>query len=341
MKDKVIFKKDNPDIKEMCDFLNPSFKNPVVDATYTPDFWKWKHFDNPDGKSLMFVAKHNNKIVGARPLWKNTLSYKGKDFDALQCVDSAVHPAMRGRRIFSNLNKYAMDNVKNVVVFNSPNENSVRAFVRGGWANIRGFNTYFRPLRLSALFKYLTNYILSKRRLTRKLKIPKIENAKGISKEPPKKIKEVLRVNNETLKDFVTIKIDEKWLNWRIKNPTNAPYYFFQPFKDQNFVIIFYLRNNSGLRTIHVLDILADYRNDRLISKGIGCFLKFAKRYVEGISLSVTDNHPLTKTILKKRFVKMRIKNLTVKLEKLKSKLAKDFLNPDKWAVMISVFDGG
>src|SRR5690606_3059938 len=58
---------------------------------------------------------------------------------AYQPCDTVVHPDYRGRGIFSGINKVRISDVKKEsgdIIFNFPNENSLRGYVKMGWKNL-------------------------------------------------------------------------------------------------------------------------------------------------------------------------------------------------------------
>lgn len=106
----------------------------------TMAFWKWKHVDNPFGGSIGLCAysKSTRRLVSIRPLmlWKFKLSDRTV-VNGLRPVDTVTHPDWRGKGLFSELTKAAIENVNSnsfSLLFNTPNANSFPGYIRLGWS---------------------------------------------------------------------------------------------------------------------------------------------------------------------------------------------------------------
>src|SRR3954462_4949881 len=69
-------------------------------GTRTAEFFRWKHLANPFGPSFMLVARSDGEIIGLRAFMRWRFSAGGRDHAAVRAVDTATHPAHRGRGIF-------------------------------------------------------------------------------------------------------------------------------------------------------------------------------------------------------------------------------------------------
>ncbi len=103
-----------------------------------PEFFRWKHFDNPFGSSFMLVAEAEGDIVGLRAFMRWRFVAGDNVFRALRAVDTATHPAYQGRGVFKRLTLRALDEVRGEVdlVFNTPNEKSLPGYLKMGWRSV-------------------------------------------------------------------------------------------------------------------------------------------------------------------------------------------------------------
>jgi GNAT superfamily N-acetyltransferase len=101
----------------------------------TPEFFAWKHLDNPFGRSFMLVAESEGRVVGLRAFMRWTFSAGGREVKAVRAVDTATHPDYQGRGIFSQLTTRALDDLRREAqfVFNTPNEKSKPGYLKMGW----------------------------------------------------------------------------------------------------------------------------------------------------------------------------------------------------------------
>ena len=101
----------------------------------TPEYFRWKHLENPFGRSYMIVAESDRRIVGFRALMRWRFRVDDRTIEAVRPVDTVTHPDYRGRGIFSLLTQRALDSLKGEVdlVFNTPNLDSLPGYLKMGW----------------------------------------------------------------------------------------------------------------------------------------------------------------------------------------------------------------
>jgi len=98
-------------------------------------FFRWKHLENPFGRSFMLVAESGGSIIGLRAFLRWTFEADGETFRAVRAVDTATHPAYQGLGIFSKLTTQAIDMLGGDAdfVFNTPNDKSLPGYLKMGW----------------------------------------------------------------------------------------------------------------------------------------------------------------------------------------------------------------
>ena len=91
------------------------------------DFFRWKHLENPAGRSFMLVAELAGQIVGFRAFMRWRFQADGAELRAVRAVDTATHPDHQGKGIFSTLTLRALDELRGEtdLVFNTPNAASL------------------------------------------------------------------------------------------------------------------------------------------------------------------------------------------------------------------------
>lgn len=98
-------------------------------------FFRWKHLENPFGRSLLLVAEVSGRPVGLRAFMRWRLRAGDRAVAALRAVDTATHPEFQGRGIFSRLTLEALAAARTEadLVFNTPNEKSLPGYLKMGW----------------------------------------------------------------------------------------------------------------------------------------------------------------------------------------------------------------
>jgi GNAT superfamily N-acetyltransferase len=102
------------------------------------EFFRWKHFDNPFGRSFMLLAEADGRIVGLRAFMRWQFRVAGGDVTAVRAVDTATHPDYQGVGVFSRLTRAALEALDGQVdlVFNTPNDASRPGYLKLGWREV-------------------------------------------------------------------------------------------------------------------------------------------------------------------------------------------------------------
>lgn len=101
----------------------------------TAEFFRWKHLDNPFGRSYLLVGEVDGELAGLRALMRWRFRAGDGTLRAVRAVDTATDPAHRGRGVFSALTLAALDALRDEVdfVFNTPNRASGAGYLKLGW----------------------------------------------------------------------------------------------------------------------------------------------------------------------------------------------------------------
>jgi hypothetical protein len=112
-------------------------------------YFRWKHLENPFGRSLMWVAESNERLVGFRAFMRWRFSRGGERVDAVRPVDTATDADFRRLGIFRELTVTALESIpSNVVLFNTPNDQSRPGYVKMGWHVVGRVPLYLRIHRV-------------------------------------------------------------------------------------------------------------------------------------------------------------------------------------------------
>lgn len=112
-------------------------------------FFRWKHLDNPFGKSFMLLAD-NERIVGLRAFLRWQFHAGRQTIHAVRAVDTATHPEYQRMGIFSRLTSACLEHARAGgvhLVFNTPNPYSMPGYLKLGWTHVGRALVFVRPLR--------------------------------------------------------------------------------------------------------------------------------------------------------------------------------------------------
>lgn len=124
----------------------------------TPEFFAWKHRENPFGSSPGLVAESaDGAIVAVRLFLRWEFLHQGETVRAVRAVDTATHPAAQGRGLFKRLTLDLLDRLSadTDLVFNTPNANSLPGYLRMGWREVGKVPIALHPIRPLAFAKGL------------------------------------------------------------------------------------------------------------------------------------------------------------------------------------------
>jgi GNAT superfamily N-acetyltransferase len=125
------------DLPQLLELLQASL-NWVPDEQYAA-FYRWKHQENPFGRSPAWVAVDGERIVGLRVWLRWRFVRSGQRWEAARAVDTATHPAYQGRGIFRLLTTSSIELLREAGVahvFNTPNEQSRPGYLKMGWEQV-------------------------------------------------------------------------------------------------------------------------------------------------------------------------------------------------------------
>jgi len=121
------------------------------------EFFRWKHLDNPAGRSPMWVAVDGGQVVGFRVFlrWR-FVGGDGHPRSAVRAVDTATHPDHQGRGIFRQLTLGAVDELRDEgvdFIFNTPNAQSRPGYLKMGWQVVGRVPVAVRPRSPAAAYR--------------------------------------------------------------------------------------------------------------------------------------------------------------------------------------------
>jgi predicted N-acetyltransferase YhbS len=248
------------DIPKILDVLKASLGE--TSSKKTEAVWRYKHVNNPFGKSLILVAEEDDKIIGVRALmrWKWQLGINV--FSTLRAVDTATHPEHQGKGIFKKLTlkaiKIAQEN-GDKFIFNTPNNQSLPGYLKMGWNEVGKLKIRLEPGNpLTWLNNRIdNNYIVNNTCYENQL-------VNLISRYNKLKARE---------KKCFTLKSPE-YLHWRYeKNPLQM----YEVKADQDFYLAGYIKEHKFFRELRISEHI--YTNDTGRQKINNAVVEYSKKF--------------------------------------------------------------
>lgn len=262
------------DVPQIIEVLKASLGE--TSSKKTEAVWKYKHVDNPFGKSLVLVAEENDEIVGVRAFMRWQWQLGNQLFYAFRAVDTATHPDHQGKGVFKELTLNALEVVKergDAFIFNTPNSQSLPGYLKMGWKEVDKLEI---RVKLANPLKWLNN-----------------------------KTGKSYTVNNTCVEDqlanlvsgYNTLKAGEnkcftlkspEYLLWRYKN---NPLQKYEVKADQDFYLAGYIKEHGYFKELRITEHI--YFNDPGLQKINKTVKEFSKKFGAHIITSVGLNSGL------------------------------------------------
>ena len=252
----------------------------------TEDVWRYKHIDNPFGKSLVLVAEEDNVIVGVRAFMRWKWQKGKKIYSSFRAVDTATDPKFQGKGIFKKLTLKALNlgiEDGDDFVFNTPNEQSKPGYLKMGWEIVDRI-----PVDLAFLIPFgKINEIKSQKISVHSLE----ENSKYNSEE---------RV-------IFTPK-DSNFLEWRYKNCMLQDYLIFE---QEDLFVAAYIKSHKYFKELRISEFIGNTNNPAAL-KQISNWAKKSKIFL------ITSSQTLFKPAVNRKIGPvLTLKNLNLSREEL------------------------
>ena len=122
-----------------------------------PEFFRWKHLENPFGRSYMLLAETEGMVVGFRSFMRWKFELSGGSVRAVRAVDTATHPDYQGLGIFRRLTTTAIEELRSEadLIFNTPNDKSLPGYLKMGWRTVADMPIRVRVRRPIRFIRHL------------------------------------------------------------------------------------------------------------------------------------------------------------------------------------------
>lgn len=212
------------------------FHNTYYGTKRRPEHWLWEYrIYNPD-KVVFTFAKNFDKIIATQAMIPLYMEVGAKSVLSGKSENTLMLPAYRGTHVMQNLYEYAVKNcIDHGMQFIWGFTNAVKAFKKFGFTSYSGIQMMTRPgniwvgirLRLKrespfwrqigSIGKYILRYffIRKRRHIPQLHKKTEYEIKKGICDEFC--LKELYKRLKLQHKNIISIKYDQKYLRWRVR----------------------------------------------------------------------------------------------------------------------------
>lgn len=278
------------------------------------EYWKWKYKKNPAGSPIIWLAEHNNKIIGHYGIIPIRMKVGNTFMTGSFAADAATHPKYQGKGVFSSLvNRCYLDAAENdlPITYGFAQYRLGPTYKRYEW---RGHICFMGPMIKVLNWKpVLSRYVPSKflvRAAARTLgKIRRSRYGNGSLKiERISRFDErINRFWEEISKHFrIIVKRDQRYLNWRYLDHPENEYTIYTAVKDHRILGYSVLteKQHENLRLGCIVDILGFQNHCNVVGYLIqGALECFREKDVDGIICGMSEKHPYKSTFMKAGFI--------------------------------------
>lgn len=248
------------DIPEILEVLKASLGE--TSSKKTEAVWRYKHMENPFGKSLVLVAVENDNIIGIRALMRWQWQLGDQVFSAFRAVDTATHPDHQGKGVFKKLTLSAIEIAKEQgddFIFNTPNTQSLPGYLKMGWEEVA-------KLKIRLNFANPLNWLGNKPKWLYEV------NTNGSDAQLAKLISKYNDLKAGENKLF-TLKSPE-YLLWRYEN---NPLQKYEVKADVDFYLAGYIKQHKYFKELRITEhIYSDASGLQKVNKAVK---EFSKKY--------------------------------------------------------------
>ena len=282
-------------------------------------WWRWMYQENPAGKNKIWLAKHDDKIVGQSAIVPVMIKIGTEVVTGFQAIDTMTHPEYRRQGIYETLARTSYDQAANEDIhigFRFPNKTShLIAITKLGWFDVAPRQFWVKPINwknvvkhqiknrfLSRLLATCTFSILNKAFL-RARKTPTVE---GVTIGEVSSFDD--RINefwNKISNQYQIILVrDKNYLNWRYVTVPDITYckYIAEKAGEIHGYSVLRCRQEGNIKLGVIFDILAQSQEIAhcLVSKAIQ---RFEYEKVDIVLCRMIANKTLCQAFRKNGFI--------------------------------------
>ena len=244
---------------------------PILDESY----WSWKYRLNPFGPSILIGAKikresgEGEALVGFRAFWRWQFWYGGKIVDAFQPCDTAVRSDHRRGGLFTRMTNEALKMAQGngiQLLFNNPNPEAKRGYLKMGWQDLGGLRWYIKPVRKIRTFVDLLRWRGTPPEC--EWTKPNIEWKKQIEED---RLEPLLTKCSFAYPYILWTDRSARFYKWRYQEAPHRVYnlVFWPSSEDYQAILIYGTATRGKLHEVQLLDFLVDVQRKDAMKKAL------------------------------------------------------------------------
>jgi len=298
-------------------------QNTVFPNWRSLEYWKWKYLKNPAGPPIVWLAEHDNKIIGHYGIIPVRMKVGNMYVTGSFGGDAATHPKYQGKGVFSSLvNRCFLDASLNCfpLTFGFAHADvgpTYMRYERRGHVCFMRFvdkvlnwepvlDKYVRSKFLSRTAASVFGKVCKSRSTNESFKIERINHFDGRIDRFWEKISMCFEI---------IVKRDEKYLTWRYTDHPTNKYILYAATKDNEILGYCVLREarDKNLRVGCITDILGFQNGSNVVAHLVERAIRhFEERDVYKISCLMSEKHPYSMIFRKAGFITSIHRNLAL-----------------------------
>lgn len=262
-------------------------------ASRSDDWFFWKHFDNPAGKSLLHVAEIDGTIVGFRAFMRWVFRFGEGALPAVRGADAVVDLEHRRRGIWESLTHAQVDEIPTTVrlAFSYGHPDTRAGYRKLGWHSLGLLNKGVIPRRPDRI---VVSKVMGSRwdsdRATRSQLTERFEPIGRALEDPSTQT--LVDQLQRTVEPTITTQRDFSYLKWRYSNIPGRRYVVFRHGLLGKLSALLVLRSRQayGLTEIEIAEMLTAPGEERHLLSALARVLRQSGG--DYLAIPVTRDHP-------------------------------------------------
>ena len=302
-------------IIELLDLAFGNWKGINLTKQQSLAYWEWWYKQNPAGPSVIWIAEHNNKVIGHYAIVPMKMKLGTIYLTGSFSSDAATHPDHQGKRILSSLlNKCYHDAANNNIplTYGFANINLGPTYKRYEWrGQICSIVNMIKVVNWQTLLsRYIHNNSLIRMAsyCMEKIRKSQYEINKDLEIKQIRYFDESINILWEDIsKQFkIIVKRDQKYLNWRyVDHPLNK-YAIFTAVKNDKILGYCVLGKNRmhNMNRGQILDILGSQNHFNVIDSLLKVAYAYFKEHdIDYVSCRMSEKNQYKKVFRRAGFI--------------------------------------
>lgn len=286
------------DLSQIIELVD--FHNSYYGTSRKPEHWIWQYKTYEPSKAVFTTARHNGKLIATQAMMPIYMKVGDEPYLTGKSENTLLLPEYRGKKIMEDLYEYAVDLCRKLgIEFIWGFTPAAKAFRKFGFSVTPLTQTYWRPginffmglfsyyqkpnpiwRKIAAMGKYGLEFLINIRRLV----VPKMQVHPGYQEINERinlsQLNELFSKLNEVYPGLVSPHMDDKYIEWRIRNHPLFQYHEYQVRQNEELLAYAFVANFEGSILISDIASIAESATTYLLQRIVMKYRRYSGRFI-------------------------------------------------------------